>query len=402
VFSRIVWKMLRGGKGRIFVALLAVTSGAAVISALLNVQFDMQRKLSEEFRTLGPNLMITARGSAQNPTGTTPPVLMDQSVVENAIKETGKRWIGIRPDGVGAHPFPHDHVPYLYVVARVNDTPVVVAGTDLNVAAYVNPTWKVAQMANQISPFGYTVGDWAWTRRSCMVGRNVARQLRLTLRDPVEIDYLGRSVTLTVGGIGDSGGPEDNQIFTDLSTVQDLVHAPGQIQVELIRANGSASDVRANAAALAAALPQYDVEPIRAVTEAEGNLLHRTRLLIASMVALILVLTALCVLATMAALAMERREDVGLMKALGGSIARIVSLFLAEVSVLGAAGGLIGSVIGIALAQWMGQRVFDTSITPRWQIFPLTIALMVVVALAGALPLRLLGKVKPAVILRGE
>ncbi len=80
------------------------------------------------------------------------------------------------------------------------------------------------------------------------------------------------------------------------------------------------------------------------MTEAEGNLLHRTRLLIASMVVLILVLTALCVLATMAALAMERREDVGLMKALGGSIARIVSLFLAEVGVLGAAGGLIGCV----------------------------------------------------------
>ena len=45
------------------------------------------------------------------------------------------------------------------------------------------------------------------------------------------------------------------------------------------------------------------------------------------MVLLILVLTALCVLATMSALAMERREDVGLMKALGGSISRIVATF---------------------------------------------------------------------------
>ncbi len=44
----------------------------------------------------------------------------------------------------------------------------------------------------------------------------------------------------------------------------------------------------------------------------KGNLLDRTRLLIVSMIVLILALTALCVLATMAALAMERREDVGL------------------------------------------------------------------------------------------
>jgi putative ABC transport system permease protein len=115
-----------------------------------------------------------------------------------------------------------------------------------------------------------------------------------------------------------------------------------------------------------------------------------------------LALTALCVLATMAALATERREDVGLMKALGGSISRIVALFLAEVGVIGAAGGFVGCLAGFLLSRWMGQRVFGTSINVRWEIFPVTIALMVAVALAGALPLRLLGKVKPAVILRGQ
>ena len=166
--------------------------------------------------------------------------------------------------------------------------------------------------------------------------------------------------------------------------------------------SGTAASIGSYAAQLANSLPGYDVRPIRQVTEAEGNLLQRTRLLIVSMVVLILALTALCVLATMAALAMERREDVGLMKALGGSISRIVGLFLAEVGVLGAVGGLIGCIAGVALAHWMGERVFGTSITPRWEVFPLTIAMMVVVSMAGALPLRALGKVKPAVILRGE
>jgi len=120
------------------------------------------------------------------------------------------------------------------------------------------------------------------------------------------------------------------------------------------------------------------------------------------MIILILVLTAFCVLGTMAALAMERREDVGLMKALGGSIARVVGIFLAEVGVLGAVGGAVGSLLGFALSYWMGKRVFDAAISPRWEVFPITVALMIVVALAGALPLRLLGNVKPAVIFRGE
>ena len=176
----------------------------------------------------------------------------------------------------------------------------------------------------------------------------------------------------------------------------------GQIGLVQLSVQGTAAEISAYAARLAKALPQFEVRPIRQVTEAEGAMLGRIRLLIFSMVLLILVLTALCVLATMAALAMERREDVGLMKALGGSISRIVGLFLAEVGVLGAVGGLIGCVAGLALSHWMGERVFGAAIAARWEVFPLTVGLMVIVALAGALPLRLLGKVKPAVILRGE
>jgi ABC-type lipoprotein release transport system permease subunit len=50
----------------------------------------------------------------------------------------------------------------------------------------------------------------------------------------------------------------------------------------------------------------------------------------------------------------------------------------------------------------MGRRVFHASVSPRWEVLPLTVAIMVMASLAGAYPLRWLGKVKPAEILRGE
>jgi putative ABC transport system permease protein len=131
-------------------------------------------------------------------------------------------------------------------------------------------------------------------------------------------------------------------------------------------------------------------------------ILGRIRGLIFWTIALILVLSMLGVLASMAALAMERSRDVGLMKALGGSIPRIMRLFLAEAGTLGVLGGTIGFLAGIVLARWIGGRVFGVAISPRLEVFPVTIALTVVVALAGALPLRLLGRVRPAEILRGE
>jgi putative ABC transport system permease protein len=99
---------------------------------------------------------------------------------------------------------------------------------------------------------------------------------------------------------------------------------------------------------------------------------------------------------------MERRRDVGLMKAIGGSMSRIVRIFLAEAGALGFVGGVAGYILGIALSQWIGRRAFDVAIAARPEVLPLVVALMVGVALAGALPLRLLGRVRPAEILRGE
>jgi putative ABC transport system permease protein len=174
------------------------------------------------------------------------------------------------------------------------------------------------------------------------------------------------------------------------------------MEVVQLSVSGSAEEIETYAQLLGKALPSLEVRPIRQIAEAEGQLLGRIRLLILLMVLLILVLTGLCVLATMAALAMDRREDVGLMKALGGSVSRVVGLFMAEAGLLGAVGGILGYLAGIGLTLWIGRRVFAATISPRWEVFPLTVALMVGVALAGALPLRLLGRVKPAVILRGE
>jgi putative ABC transport system permease protein len=385
MFGRLLWKMLRGNRGRLAVALIAVASGAAVISALLNLQFDIERKLTQEFRTLGANLVIAPQSGAQTinlansgDSGASAPVLMNESAVEAGLEANRT------PDVVASAPF-------LFIVTRVNDEPVVTAGTWLDQAPKLNPTWKLA-------------GNWIASRddeTQCLVGRNVAQRFQLAPGGQLTLSYLGRDAQLRVAGIVDSGAAEDSQILVNLPVAWKLADTPDKIGLWQLSVSGTGKSIGEYAARLATALPGYDVRPIRQVTEAEGNLLDRTRLLIALMVVLILVLTALCVLATMAALAMERREDVGLMKALGGSIARIVSLFLAEVGVLGAAGGLIGCVAGMLLAQWMGRRVFGTAIAPRWDIFPLTIAMMVGVALTGALPLRLLGKVKPAVILRG-
>jgi len=380
MFWRLVFQLLRGSRGRLAVAILAIVSGAAVISALLNLDLGVQNKLTQEFRTLGANIVISPAGGAPaRISGAEVPSFMPENDVVAALQQLPSAQVAAA-------------APYLYIVARAQNIPVVVAGTWQDQLRKLDATWKLE-------------GNWVASREDrsqCLVGRNVARRMHLAVGNPLELHYLELSAQCRVAGIVDAGGTDDNQVFASLRAVQSLANLPGQIGVAQLSVTGTAQIVADYAARLATALPQYQVRPIRQVAEAEGALLGRIRLLIVSMVLLILILTALCVLGTMAALAMERRKDVGLMKSLGGSISRIVAIFLAEVGVLGAVGGLLGTILGAALAYWMGLRVFGTAISPRWEVFPATIALMIVVTLAGALPLRMLGNVKPAEILRGE
>ncbi|MGH9729190.1 MAG: ABC transporter permease [Candidatus Acidiferrales bacterium] len=368
---------------RLVVALLALISGGAVVSALMNLDLDINHKLTQEFRSLGANLVISPPQTASAAPGAPP--LMDESVLQNVEQDTARQ---SQAAGTIAS-------PDLYLVAGVgpkNEQNVVVTGTWLDRTSQMEPWWKIDG-----------TGDLPRTDLSrCLIGRNVSRNLSLSAGSNLALSYQGRTVNLAVAGIADAGGSEDNQIFVNLPVAQKLAGLNGKIQLIQLDIPGSAEQIRGVANKLQTAFPALEVKPIPQITEAEGKLLQRIRFLIFSMGLLILVLTALCVLATMAALAMERRRDVGLMKALGGSIQKVVGLFLTEVGVLGTVGGILGYALGMGLSIWMGHRVFGASISPRWEVLPATVILMLGVALAGALPLRLLGNVRPAVILRGE
>jgi putative ABC transport system permease protein len=379
VFWRIVFQLLRGSRSRLMVAIFALVSGAAVVSGLLNLELGVERQLTQEFRTLGANIVIAPKFAEPASASTaTDSALMDEAPAITQIQKIASPSISF--------------APFAYVIASAQGAQLIAVGTWLDELHTLNPTWKIE-------------GNWITSRQDgegCLVGRNVARRLGLNVGGSLQLHYLTRTHECKISGIVDSGAADDNQVFLNLKALQALAQLSGKISLVQLSVNGTPKSVASVANTLSETLPQFQVRPIRQVAEAEGQLLGRIRLLIASMIVLILALTGLCVLATMAALAMERRADVGLMKALGGSISRIVGFFVAEVGILGAAAGAAGACFGVALCYWMSIRVFGTPIPPRWEVFPVTVFLMTAVAMAGALPLRMLGEVKPAVMLRGD
>ena len=379
MFWRLLRQMIVQGRGRLGVALVALVSGATVSAALLNLEFDAERKITRELRTLGPNVMVrpsAAPGAANDTAATFGGESLDALLATRSSAEAGE---------VSAL------APSLYVVVRAgSDTNLVLAGTWLDAFPRLAPWWRVD-------------GAWVTDRNDaavCLVGHQAAARLLLRPGSALELHYADRTAALRVAGIVSTGGPEDDQVFVNLPVAQQLSGLPGKVSMVQMIVGGSPQQVERFSAGLAARLPGLDVRPLRQIAQAEGQLLARVHDLLFWSVGLILTLTSLCVLSTTAALAVERRADVGLMKALGGGMNRIVRLFLAEAGLLGAAGGLAGAMLGGLLSAWIGRRVFGTAASLRPEVIPLIVAVMVAVALLGALPLRLLSHVRPAAVLR--
>ncbi len=136
------------------------------------------------------------------------------------------------------------------------------------------------------------------------------------------------------------GGEEDNQIFVNVQTAQRLADLPGRISVLEATVPGTPQSINNYIVAPATTCPKPKFAPSGNSRRARRRFTTGSAALLTATVGIVLVLTGLCVMAAMTNVAMERRMDVGLMKAIGGAMRRVLRLFLAEAALLGLAGGV--------------------------------------------------------------
>ena len=116
-----------------------------------------------------------------------------------------------------------------------------------------------------------------------------------------------------------------------------------------------------------------------------------------------LVTSGLAVAAAMATAMFERREEVGLMKALGAGHFSLSAIFVVESILLACIGGVFGFAFGSLLARQLGRAIFGSGIAVQPVLFPVVIGLAITVTFAGsAAAIRRAVKSDPVHALRGE
>jgi putative ABC transport system permease protein len=349
-------------KGRAASALLAMVVAAAVATAMMNLYADVQAKLRSEFRKYGANLVVVAKEGGS----------LSTSALQLAESALGGRGLA---------------VPSAYVVARTSDgQSVVVAGTDFERVRNLDRWWSVT--------------SWPSASQQALVGTRAAGIVSRQGK-PFDLSFQDRTIHLTPAGTLQTGGAEDSRVYLSLPEFVAWTRIqPSTIEVA---ATGSPEEVTATLQRLAGALPGAEVRPVRQIMESEARVLGKTRATLLAATVLIISTAALCVLATLIGWVLDRRRDFAIMKALGASERLLNAFFAAEAAALGLVAALLGYLVGIGLAAWIGRANFHAPVVPRISVLPWVLAGSVGVALLSAIvPMGLLRRVQPATILSGE
>jgi putative ABC transport system permease protein len=420
MFGRLVYESFRRQKRRKLLAGVAITLGVGVATAMISVATDIGDKISRELRAYGANLVVTPQEDTLDVqiggVDLKPP--SDGAYLNEADlpKIRGTFW---RHNIVGFAPM----LPVSVQVANSDNTKsLTLLGTyfskrltfgkeDFVTGVRVtHPWWKVQ-------------GAWPDDSSSdVLLGESLAAKLGRKTGDEIEISGQPHRIV----GILSAGGAEDNQIVAPLTLAQQILGKPGAVRRLYVSALTKPEDALARrdpksmnpemfdrwycspyvasiAYQLQEAIPHSHAEQIRQIAQNEGTVLSRIKGLMLLVTLAALFASALAVSAAMATAIFERRTEVGLMKALGAGNVSVAALFFAEALLLALIGGVLGFAGGALLARQIGRSIFDSQIAIEPVLFPVILAIAVIVTFAGsAMAIRRAVKFDPVYALRGE
>lgn len=319
--------------------------GAAMVTSLLTISFDIKERMGEELRSYGANLIV--------------------------LPEEG----GYISEFDAVHPSIIGSVPFLYF--KANNTGF--AGTDIQAAKKMNPWWHVE---------GALPG-----KEEALLGANAAKRLGLKTGDSMVIG----GKPFKVSGVLDTGASDDDRIFIGFEEAEAISGKNGATLVQ-VSVLGDIEEVIKYLES-----KNYRVKKVRQVAESETALLGKTQLLLSLVTLFVLSAVILGLLSTMITGVLERSREIGLMKAIGCGKGRLAAIFLAEAGIIGIAGGIPGYFAGLLLSRYIGMEIFRTAVPVKLEVFVLTILVSILVALAGSmLPIRRALSMEPVITLRGD
>lgn len=415
MFATMLFGAVFRRKSRALMAVVATLVGAATLFCLAAICIVVPQQMSDEMRTYGANIIVTPlAGEWKN--GIDRAMVLhtnDMVLAKGAMRSA----------------------TYRYENVRINAAPYVLAGVDVSAVKSLNKHWNV---------------DGAWpSSGNVMVGRDVASAMGLKIGSRIAIAYRagdnssdshkpaqkleGKSqgnqadnqadkssskklvegrvstdimdthgTTFRVCGILDTGDAEDSMLY---ATNADLRVLTGVKRgADVIAYSSSAPNVDAVVRSINDMTSmRVRAQQVTKVTAADTGIIAMLRSLFWIVSLVVLALMMVGVSTTISSIVQQRRNEIGLRKALGASAKSIGIEFTAESGLYGFIGGISGTAVGYGFARLLASMVFARDLSVNWWLVAFSIVFSVAASCVAALPPVLrASKIDPAIVLREE
>ncbi len=406
-------------KSRALMAVIATLVGAATLFCLAAICLVVPQQMSDEMRAYGANIIVTP--------------------IEGEWKNGIDRAMVLHTNDMVLAKGAMRSATYRYENVRINAAPYVLAGIDVRSVKSLNKHWNV---------------DGAWpSSGNVMVGRDVASSMGLKIGSRIAIAYRssdntdgshkpaeksesksasksanksadqsaqkssqqklveGRvstdimdthGTTFRVCGILDTGGAEDSMLYAPNADVNTLTGV--KRGADVIAYSSSAPSVDSVVRSINDMTSmRVRAQQVTKVTAADTGIITMLRSLFCIVSLVVLALMMVGVSTTISSIVQQRRNEIGLRKALGASAKSIGVEFTAEAGLYGLIGGIAGTAVGYVFARLLAAMVFARDLGVNWWLVAFSIAFSLIASCVAALPPVLrASKIDPAIVLREE
>lgn len=418
MFARILFASLAARRLRVLLALLAVSLGVAVATALATLSLQVGDDLAKTLRAAGPNFVVQPAGAVwplDLGGAEFQPARAGTSLPASAVARLRRSfWKNALLAAA----------PELTAAATIEGRPVTLLGTWFeHRVAGEDGEWVTGLRA--LRPTWTLAGRWPGEQADELaLGRDLAARLGLGPGRSVEVAIDKRARRFAVTGVVTAGGRDDARAWAPLEAVQALGGRAGQadrVWVSALVKSGPAGpepDPQRDPAGyerfmctpfpgnvardLAAQVEGAEVLPLAEVVAGEGHVVGRLNLLLLLLSLAALAAATLGLVSTTTATVIERAVEIGLLRSLGATSRQLGTLLMGETALVSLAGGALGWLLGSLAAAAVRGQTFGSGGGLEPLLLPLSLVLSLGVAFLGTLgPLRMALRLDPATVLRG-
>ncbi len=379
----VILNNLRRRKGRMILLVVGLIIGVSTVVALMAIGAAMQVDMANKIDQYGANILIVPKSSNLS-------LSYGGIAVAAAAYDVGELTL---PDLERIRTIENARnvsvvAPKLLGAVLLEDRPVLVAGVRFLDELRIKQWWSVVEGTEPVAP------------DEALAGWRLAQVLSLSPGTTLEVHGQPFRVA---GVLAENGSQDDDILFIDLAAAQQAMDKPAGVSLVEVSALCSECPVEDMVRQISGVLPQAQVTALRqAVTLRMETVGQLGRFALAISVVVILI-GGLVVLTTMLGAVAERRQEIGLFRALGFRRQHIMQVILGEVAVVSLTGGVMGWLLGMGAAAALAPYVANVTAAVPWDpwlaLGAVGSALLVGLA-AGLYPARQASRLDPTVALR--